>query len=113
MMNWGKDTINWVDLRRSYMLGAFRDMAEAERARRQVEAEGKEVVCAQRRTQVREQAARRWVACPLDHPGRFRDYTFSRAGGSCPTAREALDTAVELLYQQRQAAYPYIVIVRY
>lgn len=103
----------WVDLRRSYMLGAFRDMAEAERARRQVEAEGREVVCALSRTEVKEQAARSWVVSPLDHPDRFLDYTFSHYGGSCRTARESLDTAVELLYQQRQAAYPYIVIVRH
>ena len=102
----------WVDLQRSYMLGAFRDTAEAERARRRMEAEGREVVCARHRSRVREEAARRWVPRPLDRPDGFLDYTFSHAGGSCPTARESLDTAVELLYQRRQAEYPYIVIVR-
>lgn len=102
----------WVDLQKSYMLGAFRDTAEAERARLQMEAEGREVVCAHHRSRVREEAARRWVLRPLDRPDGFLDYTFNHARGSCPTARESLDTAVELLYQQRQAEYPYIVVVK-
>jgi len=107
-----KGMMHWVGLQRGYLLGAFRDMAEAQRARRRMEAEGREVVCARHRARVREEAARRWVPRPLDHPEGFPDYTFSRAGGFCRTARESLDTAVELLYQQRQAEYPYIVIVK-
>jgi hypothetical protein len=112
MVNWGKDMMNWVGLRQSYLLGAFRGMAESERARRQMEAEGMEVVYAQLRSRVREEAAQSWTSGPLDHPDRFLDYTFRSADGPCRTARESLDSAVALLYQQRQAEYPYIVIVR-
>jgi hypothetical protein len=104
--------MNWIDLQTGYMVGAFKNMAEMEEAKRQMEAEGRKVVYAQHRLEVQECDAQWWVLKSLDNPDRFLNYTFSPARRSCLMAKESLDTAVELLYGQAEAAFMYLVIVK-
>ncbi|GAB3537231.1 hypothetical protein GCM10027443_29790 [Pontibacter brevis] len=104
--------MKWIDLQTGYMLGAFRDIEEMERAKQQMEAEGREVVCACHRSLVQEQAAQWWVLRSLDSPGRFLDHTFTPPGHSCLTARESLNSAIALLYGRHQAKYQYLIIVK-
>ena len=104
--------MDWIDLQAGYILGAFRDKESMKRAKQQMEAESREVVCAKHRSQVQEQAAQWWVLASPDSPGRFLDYSFSPPGHSCRTAGESLDTAVKLLLKPGKAGCEYLVIAK-